>query len=103
MRRMHSAQLAPRVKVHAYVEGLTVYPKPAGFAVIIPSGKTGGLKRTSLIQRIRALERFVATEECKYVPQLGEVVYVDWLHKPGNDVGEWEDPVFLGPVGNIGL
>jgi len=99
MRRIHSAPLIPKVKIYAYVDGITLTPKPTSYLVNYTSGDTGGEEiDPGAMDSIITLPRFVAKEECMHVPHLGELVYVDWLNKPSNDTSEWTGPVYLGPV-----
>ena len=99
MRRITQTPVIPKVKVYAYVEGITLTPKPTSYLLNYPRGGSGGEEiNPSVMDTILALPRFIAKEECMHVPRLGELVYVDWLNKPSNDTSGWTDPVYLGPV-----
>ena len=96
MRRITDSPMVEKVKIYAYIEGITLTPKPTSYAINSVSGSAEF--EPGALDTVLMLPRFVAKEESMYVPSLGELVYVDWLNKPSNDISEWTDPVYLGPI-----
>jgi hypothetical protein len=91
--------LGARIKIHARPLGKRwPWPKVNGFEYIYADGQKGGIKQTSILDRVLQLPRFYGDENADKCT-LGEVVWVNWGNKPSNNIGEWTDPIYLGPIG----
>jgi hypothetical protein len=86
-----------RYKVYAYVEGITLTPKPSDYMINFSCDGQGGVKNNPALEaQIKQLPRFYV-EANQSPPSLRERIHVNWRVKVG-DFDYWREPYYVGPV-----